>query len=125
MSCAPKFPISILHIHAKDDDYVLFTGGAGKPFGDKSTVTDFVSVPDSIAKWVKLNACPSPPKKVLQAKNVSCELYSGCKNNTRIELCVTEDGGHSWPGGKKPREGKGTRAISADETKRDFFNNGI
>ncbi len=121
-ACAPKVPVSVLHIHAKDDDHVLFTGGSGKSFGDKSTVTDYVSVADSIAKWVKLNSCINPAKKVLQAKNVVCELYSGCKNNSRIELCVTDDGGHSWPGGKKPRGGKGSTAISAEDTMWDFFN---
>src|SRR5437763_1028874 len=28
-ACNPRSPIAILHIHAKDDDHVLFGGGAG------------------------------------------------------------------------------------------------
>ncbi|MDN8872721.1 prolyl oligopeptidase family serine peptidase, partial [Staphylococcus aureus] len=46
LSCTPAKPISILHIHAKDDDHVLFAGGAGKEaFRDLSQVTEFMSVP--------------------------------------------------------------------------------
>src|SRR5690606_30890640 len=29
INCNPSKPVSILHIHAKDDDHVLFTGGIG------------------------------------------------------------------------------------------------
>ena len=53
--CTPSRPVAVLHVHARDDDRVLFGGGAGKAFRDEAKVTDFVSVPDSIAKWVALN----------------------------------------------------------------------
>jgi polyhydroxybutyrate depolymerase len=35
-SCMPVAPISILHIHARNDDHVLYNGGAGKTFRDTS-----------------------------------------------------------------------------------------
>ncbi len=28
--CKPSKPLSVVHIHARDDDHVLFVGGAGK-----------------------------------------------------------------------------------------------
>lgn len=122
-SCNPKKPISILHIHAKDDDHVLFTGGAGKnAFRDESQVTDFVSVPDTIAKWVKLNSCEGKPTRNLEKPGAYCEKYVKCKNNTEVQLCVTETGGHSWPGGKKPRGGgNSSTAISANDVIWEFF----
>ncbi|WP_295457477.1 PHB depolymerase family esterase [uncultured Thiodictyon sp.] len=53
MHCAPKVPVSILHIHARNDDHVFYGGGAGKMVWDRSNVSDFISVPATIAKWVE------------------------------------------------------------------------
>jgi polyhydroxybutyrate depolymerase len=118
-SCTPASPVSILHIHARDDELELFDGGAGRP---SRAVTSFVSVPDSIAKWVKRNGCGTTPKRVLEKAGAYCEAYSGCRGGTEVKLCVTETGGHSWPGGTKPRgRGKGSTAISANDLIWDFF----
>lgn len=125
VDCIPKRPISILHIHAKDDDHVLFNGGAGVGLeNNKSQVTKFTSVPATIAKWVKFNGCENTPKRVLEVDGAYCDLYSGCKNKVEVKLCVTETGGHSWPGGVKPR-GNGTpsKAISASDMMWEFFKN--
>lgn len=112
--CAPKNRVPVLHIHAKDDDHVLYDGGAGKnAFRDRSQITEFVSVPATIAKWVKHNGCKAPAKKL----NEHCERYPGCG----VQLCATPDGKHSWPGGKKHRGGKGSTAIKANDVMWDFF----
>lgn len=124
IECNPEQPVSVLHIHAKNDDHVLFNGGAGKEaFGDRTKVTEFISVPATIAKWVKLNACAAAPKRTIEKNQVYCDTYSNCKNNTEVQLCVTETGGHSWPGGKKVRRGKESpsMAISANDVMWDFF----
>ena len=118
-ACAPKVPISILHIHAKDDELELFSGGAGRK-SDK--VTAFVSVPDSIAKWVQLNGCSATPKRVFENTGAYCDAYSPCRGGVEVKLCVTETGGHSWPGGKKPRGNTpGSTALSATDVISDFF----
>lgn len=126
LNCKPSRPVSILHIHAKNDDHVLYNGGAGEQaFKDKSMVTNFVSVPSTIEKWVALNGCSSKPKRVLEKSGAWCDLYSGCKENVHIQLCVTESGGHSWPGGSKIRENKGeppSTALSANDVMWEFFN---
>ena len=118
-SCTPKSPVSVLHIHAKDDERVLFNGGAGRK---SKQVTEYVSVPDTVAKWVQLNGCAAPPKRVLEVAGAYCEAYSGCRGGTEVKLCVTETGGHAWPGGEKPRGGgRGATAISATELAAEFF----
>jgi polyhydroxybutyrate depolymerase len=125
VQCHPAIPISILHIHAKDDDHVLFNGGAGPGSRDKSTVTEFTSVPETRDKWIKLNGCAPTPKRVLERKGASCERYTGCRNDVAVQICVTESGGHSWPGGKKPRmfaRGQPSTALSANDVMWDFFN---
>lgn len=127
ISCAPKNPIPILHIHAKDDDHVLFGGGAGaRAFRDRSAVAEFTSVADTIAKWVKFNQCEGKATRILEVSGATCEIYRSCKaglfGKTEVELCVTDKGGHSWPGGKKPRGGSSpSNAISANDVMWEFF----
>jgi polyhydroxybutyrate depolymerase len=122
LSCTPKAPISILHIHAKNDDHVLYDGGAGKQFRDMSRVSDFSSVPATIAKWVRLNRCNPAPQRVLEVPGAVCDRYSECQGNVAVQLCVTETGGHSWPGGTKPRgDQPPSRAISANDVMWAFF----
>lgn len=115
--CQPSQPISIIHIHALNDDHVLFNGGSGI---QSTTHADFVSVPNTIAKWVKLNACNATPQRVLEVKGAYCDAYS-CQNNSQVELCVTESGGHSWPGGNKGRGEPASTAIDANQMIWQFF----
>lgn len=118
-SCQPSRPVSVLHIHAKDDERVLFNGGAGKA---SEQVTDFTSVADSVARWVGHDACQAAPRTVLSQPGASCVEHDGCQGGSRVRLCVTDTGGHSWPGGQKARGGRGSDALSAtDEMTRFFF----
>ena len=120
--CRPHRPVAVLHIHARDDDHVLYDGGAGPAVRDKSKVTDFVSVPDTVAKWAQLDGCHATPRRILERPGAHCEQYSPCQGRARLQLCVTETGGHSWPGGQKPRAGEPpSQAISANEVMWDFF----
>lgn len=124
IDCDPSTIVSILHIHARNDDRVLFNGGSGQMLSkiEKSQVTDFFSVPETISKWVKINGCDDKPTKVLEVTGAYCELYSSCKKKSEVKLCVTEEGGHSWPGGIKPRGNEKTSsAISANDLMWDFF----
>lgn len=116
--CRPAKPVSIMHIHALDDDRVLFDGGSGVK---SQTYADFVSVPETIQKWVSLNTCNSTPQRVLEVKGAYCELYQGCQQHAQVKLCVTGTGGHAWPGGSKVRGGAGTTAINANDLIWDFY----
>lgn len=118
-ACTPSQPISVLHIHARDDDMVLFNGGAGR---ERAAVTDFVSVPSTVSKWVGLNGCQAKPKRVLEVSGAICELYAPCRDGVEVKLCVTDTGGHSWPGGAKVRGGApGSTALSATDVIADFY----
>lgn len=118
--CTPKKPVSIIHIHAIDDDHVQFNGGSGVK---ALAGVDFVSVPTTINKWVSKNACNPKPKRVLTTKGAYCDLYTGCKDNTQVKLCVTDSGGHSWPGSQKRgfKKTKASQAMSATDMIWDFY----
>lgn len=124
-ACNPGSPVSILHIHAKDDDHVLFGGGAGAgAFKDESKIANFISVPDTVSKWVGLNRCDRTPRRILEKADAYCDAYSRCQGNAEVRLCVTASGGHSWPGGIKPRGNQpASSAISANDVMWDFFKN--
>jgi polyhydroxybutyrate depolymerase len=117
--CQASKAVSVLHIHALNDERVLFNGGSGS---QSNTHANFVSVNDTISKWVNQNRCQPSPQRVLAVSGAYCDLYSGCQHNSQIKLCVTEQGGHSWPGGKKVR-GKtpGANAINATDMIWDFY----
>ena len=123
--CNPSRPISILHIHALDDTHVLFNGGAGEDaFRDISKVTDFTSVPETISRWQKRNSCTSASarrERILNVDGAFCDLLGPCSGGTRVQLCVTDTGGHSWPGGAAIRDKTPSRAISANDEIWKFF----
>lgn len=123
--CHPARPVAVLHIHARNDDKVLFNGGAGDAFRrNKGVVNDFTSVPDTITKWVALDHAEPTPRRVLTIPGASCDLHAAQSGGAPVELCVTDTGGHSWPGGKKKaRRAAATpsQAINADDVMWDFF----
>lgn len=116
--CRPGRPVPVFHIHAKDDDRVLFNGGSGSA---SDTHADFDSVPATVDKWARLNACSGPVQTVLKHPGVVCEVRSGCQGGAEVRLCVTDSGGHAWPGGRKALGGKGSDALDATQAIWDFF----
>lgn len=122
--CTPSRPISVLHIHARDDTHVLFGGGAGPgAFRDTSKVMNFVSVPETIARWVARDRCTGPAQRTWEVPGAYCETTTGCADGREVQLCVTETGGHSWPGAGTVRRGKApaSKALDANDAIWRFF----
>ncbi len=118
-ACKPSRPVPVIEFHAKDDDHVLFNGG----YGDKSIAkVDFVSVPATQAKWVQLDRADPNAKRVLSAEGAHCDLHPAQPGGAPVELCVTDTGGHSWPGGGTQQGRKQpSMAISANDLMWTFF----
>jgi polyhydroxybutyrate depolymerase len=124
VQCTPSKPVPVLMIHARDDDHVLFAGGAGpQAFRDARQVTPFRSVPDTAQAWVRRNQCGAQPTRVLDTPGAYCDRYAACSQGAAVQLCVTENGGHSWPGGTPLRAGQAppSQAIAATTVMWDFF----
>lgn len=126
-SCTPSRPIPVLIIHARNDDHVLYEGGAGeKAFRDRSQVTDFTSVPETTRRWMQRNQCnaTAPAETTLKVEGARCERHAaGCSAGAVVEVCTTDTGGHSWPGAGKVRRGKegASQALSANDRMWEFF----
>jgi polyhydroxybutyrate depolymerase len=113
--CSPSRPVSVLHIHARDDDHVLFDGGAGpNAFRDQRSVMNFVSVPETVARWVQRDQCSGSPQRALQVSGAYCDVYKHCAGGAQVQLCVTDVGGHSWPGADRVRPGKEAASTALD-----------
>ncbi len=118
-ACQPSRPVSVLHIHARDDTHVLFGGGAGPDASrDRSQVMDFVSVPETVARWRTRLACRAEAEPVLQRPGARCERHPGCRGSVELQLCVTDSGGHSWPGAAAVRRGKAPASVALDANER-------
>lgn len=114
--CKASRPVPVIHFHARDDSHVLFNGGSGP---DAMAKTDFASVPATIARWVAFDRAAPQARSVVNVAGARCELYAG---PAPVELCVTDTGGHSWPGTNPKRADKEpSRAIAANDLMWDFF----
>lgn len=115
-SCSPRTPVSVLHIHASDDKQVPFNGAARADPSDAPRTADSPSVPGTVSKWARLNGCAAAPTRTLEMGGAYCEAYSYCRSQAEVQLCVTQSGGHSWPGGRRPAGGQPpSQAISATD----------
>lgn len=117
--CAPDRPVSVLHLHARNDRQVPFDGAADPLATAK--VAQLTSAPQTVAKWAKLDGCMESPQPVLQQAGASCEAYSYCRGQAEVRLCTTDTGGHSWPGSLKHGADTPSQALSATQTIWAFF----
>jgi polyhydroxybutyrate depolymerase len=118
-SCRPSRPVSVLHIHARDDSHVLFDGGAGADaFRDRRQVMDFISVPETVARWRARLGCRAEPEPVFARPGARCDHHTGCQGGVELQLCVTDSGGHSWPGASQVRRGKAPASAALDANER-------
>jgi polyhydroxybutyrate depolymerase len=124
-SCDPSTPISVIHIHAKDDEAAKFDGGSGRQFEDTSDwVTDFRSVQSSFDLWRGYNGIADESERVFTGDGVTCDLYDRGTSGVAMELCVLETGGHTWPGGTAAARRSGlepSQALNATDTIWNFF----
>jgi polyhydroxybutyrate depolymerase len=123
--CQPKRPVSVLHFHGTQDEYVPFQGGIGK----RSILgTKVRPVEHSIQTWVKLDVCNEKPViDVLSQKGdemtVTRTSYKGGIDGTEVTMVVIEGGGHTWPGMRTPARvlGKSATNVSANDLMWEFF----
>lgn len=108
----------MIEFHAADDPNVPFAGGVG---AGPSRV-DFVSVPATQAKWVAIDRADRRSVRVLSVRGAHCDLHRAGSEGAPVELCVTDTGGHSWPGGGT-QQGRKTpsTAIGATDLMWQFF----
>ena len=117
--CKPSRPVPVIEFHSLDDDHIPLNGGRGV---SALTDTNFTSVPATQAKWVQLNRAIPDARRVLTMPGAHCDLHPAKAGGAPVELCLTDTGGHSWPGGGTQQGRKQpSMAISANDLMWNFF----
>jgi len=120
--CKPGKEVSVVHFHAKNDPHVPFSGGAAGESLDSGKATALTSAPETVRKWARVNGCDPAPRRILDQAGAYCEAYTYCRRRTEVRLCVTDTGGHSWPGAKARGRGQApSQAIAGTEAMWGFF----
>ena len=87
--CNPTHPTSVAQSHGLQDTVVNYDGnGFGKPIEE---VMDY---------WVNINNCSlEPDTSEISGNNGGGihDVYSGCDNQTNVELYLMTNMGHNWP----------------------------
>ena len=119
MHCRPARPVPVIEFHSLDDDHIPLNGGKGV---SALTDTNFTSVPATQAKWVRLDRAEPTARRVLTVDGAHCDLHQAKAGGAPVELCLTDTGGHSWPGGGTQQGRKQpSMAISANDLMWSFF----
>ncbi|QXD14135.1 alpha/beta hydrolase fold domain-containing protein [Rhodocaloribacter litoris] len=105
--CRPAHPMPILHLHSVRDTVVPYKGGEG--LGGYV----FPSVDSVLTVWGEVNGCAPSPRSIT-FKDYSLTTWFSCDAGAEIEMYLTEDGGHAWPGGRKPRPRADTPSTAID-----------
>jgi len=112
--CTPSRTVPVLEIHSSLDTKVPFNGGYGL---DGAW---FPAVDSGLNVLAALDTCGAPT--VTQYTGYSLTEW---RNNSgvAIDQYLTEDGGHSWPGGLKPRAQADPPSVylNATDLLWDFF----
>jgi len=116
-ACTPARQIPILHIHSAIDTKVPYQGGYGL------ANYYFPPVDSGLHVWAGINGCNAAPQVVTDAPLYTKTQFAGCVGNTTIQLYLTKDGGHSWPGGLQARAAadEPSKAFDATDLIWDFF----
>lgn len=104
-----KGNVPIIHFHSIIDTKVPYSGGVG--IGG----VNFPPAIEGINYWVNRNGCDTAAI-VQQYTNYEHRTWYKDENNKVMELYLTYDGGHAWPGGKKARANADAPSTAVNAT---------
>lgn len=117
-TCTPQRPVPIISFHSYLDTHVPYDGGIG------SGPSNHYNPPqDSILNaWSAMNTCNTTNDTIINTSLFLHRKWSNCECETEIEQYVTQDGGHSWPGGNQTLFGDPvSNFINANDLMWTFF----
>ncbi len=127
--CNPDQPVAIIAFHGTDDPIIHYQGGTVRSLSNSE---DVLSVPDTIARWRRIDGCSAtvqaeavPHVNSADQTHVEREGPSNCEKGAPVELYTIAGGGHTWPGAfqylPEGLIGKMNKDVSATELIWDFF----
>lgn len=113
--CNPERVMPILHIHSKQDQNVPYRGGVGTK-GISGHWNP--SVDSTLAVFANLAGCSAQKQSVQSTDSYVHYQWLACQKRADIQYYLTNDGGHSWPGGIQTR-------FASDMPSQAFVNNDL
>lgn len=117
----PERKVPVIHFHSYQDTTAPYNGG----FSDAPFINfEFPSVESTLLLIANNYNCGVIKQTIFS--NLSTYdffRYSDCDNNVQIELYVSYDGGHTWPGGQAFATMQVTKHFNASSLMWDFFKN--
>ncbi len=109
--------VPIMHFHSVRDKIVPYKGT------DSFLGYVFPAVDSTMSRWAKRNGCAMRPRESLFKSGYRRKEWLGSSGEPLVTLYVTEDGGHSWPGGDRTRPGAQAPStlINANDLMWEFF----
>jgi polyhydroxybutyrate depolymerase len=104
----PKSPVSVLHMHALDDNTVYYYGQ------HNPNETTYESVDSILTRWSSYYSCKTKPDTIHIENNYLIKSWSCKDKNIDIVLYVLQRGAHQW-------FTVGNSGIDANEIIWDFF----
>jgi len=95
-TCRPRRPVSVLHVHARDDRRVPL---AGPVLGLEWVPTPLATV----TQWRRFNRCTRDRTR-MERTLVLVISTERCRSGTSVRLVLISGAGHSWPGAFPPDE---------------------
>lgn len=110
-------PMPILHLHSVLDEIIPYNGGTN-PLG-----YHFPPVDSVLNVWAKRIGCLPDAQVVADNDRYTQVQWVDETGSPLIVHYVTQDGGHSWPGGEqvRPQAAPPSTAIDANDLLWDFF----
>lgn len=106
-SCSPVRSVPIISFHSYQDSNVPYEGGVGSgPSNHYNAPQDSV-----LDAWAQMNTCQSLRDTIHQGSDFTEIHWMDCSCSSEIIQLVTEDGGHSWPGGNSTVVGDPTSQV--------------
>lgn len=117
----PVRKVPLIHFHSYQDSTAPYFGG----FSDAPLITfEFPSVESTLSLVANNYNCNVIKETIFSDSNTyDFFRYSDCDNNVQIQLYVSQDGGHTWPGGQAFANMPITNYFNASSLMWGFFQN--
>lgn len=118
VSCNPDRPVPIIDFHSYLDTHIPYAGGIG------TGPSDHYNPPqDSVLNfWAEKSDCTNLNDTIIDDGQYTFIKWTSCGCDAEIHYYITQDGGHSWPGGQQTVVGDPVSGfISATDLMWAFF----